>query len=312
MSRNVAVIGAGTIGSTVAYTLATTFGFDVTLIDLDGDLANAQATDLWHASSHVAHPIGAGFPSGSVESAEPSPDAIADVDCIIIAASIERPNETDSRLVFLEGNREVMDDIASWLKLCDPRPIVAVSNPVDHLTYRLWRQTGWSRRRFVGYSLSETARLAALVAEREGVRPEAVSIPVMGEHGEHMVGVFSRAKIDTRSYRPPSNVQSDLIESTKQIPYDIIEHRGHDETSRWVSGRGVALLVRSIVTGGCDETVCLSTPLDGEYGESGVCMSVPLTLDSDGVETIHEWSLSDDERTELATAAERIRETLAL
>lgn len=312
MSSEIAVVGAGTIGSTAAYTLTTVCGFDVRLIDIDGELATGHASDIRHANAHVSHPVGADAPTGSIEAVAPGPDAITDVDCIVVAASIERPNTGGRRLTFLDGNREVIDDIAEWMGPCDPRPIVIVSNPVDRLTYRLWRRTEWPRRRLVGYSLSETARMAALVAEREGVRPKSVSVPVLGEHGDHMVAAFSRATIGGESYRPPTAVRERLLAATKQAPYDIIEQRGAEETSRWVSGRGVALLVRSIVTGGCDETVCLSTPLDGEYGESGVCMSVPLTLDSDGVETIHEWDLSDDERTELATAAERIRETLAL
>lgn len=312
MSAEIVVVGAGTIGSTAAYTLTTVYGFDVRLIDIDGELATGHASDIRHANAHQSHPVGADTPSGSTEAVDPGASAVENADCIVVTASIGRPDTEGRRLTFLEGNREVIDDIAGWMSPCDPRPVVVVSNPADRLTYRLWRRMGWSRRRFVGYSLSETARMAALVAEREGVRPESVSVPVMGEHGEHMVAAFSRATIDDEPYRPSAAVREDLLAATKQAPYDIIEQRGAEETSRWVSGRGVALLVRSIVTGGCDEPVCLSTPLDGEYGESDVCISVPLTLDSDGVEEIHEWDLSDDERMELATAADSIRESLVL
>jgi malate dehydrogenase len=88
--------------------------------------------------------------------------------------------------------------------------------------------------------------------------------------------------------------------------------RGYEETSRWTSGRGGALLARSIVTGGADGTVCLSTPLDGAYGESDVALSVPVTLGPDGVESIEAWDLSTDERAVLSEAAERIRSTLVL
>lgn len=312
MTPEIAIIGAGTIGSTVAYTLTTTYGCDVRLLDINGELAAGHTSDIEHANAHVTHSIGADASSGSIQAVAPRRGAIGDADCVVVTASIERPDTEGRRLTFLEGNRAVIDDIAEWMRSADPRPVVVVSNPVDRLTYRLWKRTDWPRERFVGYSLSETARLAALVAEREGVRPEAVSIPVLGEHGEHMVPAFSRATIDGEPYRPPPTVQLDLLSATKEAPYDIIEQRGPEETSRWVSGRGVALLTQSIVTGGCDEAVCLSTPLDGEYGESDVCLSVPVTLDSDGVAEIREWELSDGERTNLTAAADSIRETLVL
>jgi malate dehydrogenase len=252
------------------------------------------------------------MPNGAVEAVDPGPDALDGVDAVVVAASIKRPSQEGRREVFLEGNREVIDDIATWMAPCDPRPVVVVSNPVDQLTYRLWRQTEWPRERFVGYSLSETARMAAIVGDREGVEPERVSVPMLGEHGDHMVAAFSRATIDGEPYRPPADVREELLAATKQVPYDIIEHRGFEETSRWVSGRGVALLARWIVTGGSEETVCLSTPLDGAYGESDVAMSVPLWLDSDGVEGIREWELTDDERRSLSEAAASLRSTLDL
>lgn len=312
MPPKIAVVGAGTIGSTAAHILATAHGIDVRLIDTDGDLAGAQATDIRHAGAHAAHPVGAGIPVGSVETADPGPAALDGVTCIVVAASVERPRQTDERLIFLEGNREVIDDVATWMGPCAPRPVVVVSNPVDRLTYRLWRRTGWPRERFVGYSLSETARMAALVADREGVRPEAVSVPMLGEHGDHMVAAFSQATIDGEPYRPPTDVRTELLAATKQVIYDVMAGRGYEETSRWTSGRGVALLARSIVTGGADGTVCLSTPLDGAYGESDVALSVPVTLGPDGVESIEAWDLSTDERAVLSEAAERIRSTLVL
>jgi malate dehydrogenase len=68
------------------------------------------------------------------------------------------------------------------------------------------------------------------------------------------------------------------------------------------------LLVASILDGGTDESICLSTPLDGEYGIEGVSLSVPVTLTGEGIGEILEWDLSEAEREGLAAAAESIRE----
>ncbi len=315
MAPTVAVVGgAGTVGATAAYSLSTAHGIDVRLVDIDENLSNAQAMDIAHANAHATHPVGVGQPSGRVEAVSPGVEALDGVDCIVVTASIERPS-TDarnmSRRAFLEGNLDVMDDVGEWMGEAEPRPVVVLSNPADQLTYRLYEATGWPRHRFVGYSLSETARLAAIVGEREGVPPEAVSIPILGEHGEHMVPAFSRATVDGEPYRPPADVREELMRATKDAPYDIIEHRGHEESSRWVSGRGLALLTRAIVSGGVEEPICLSTPLDGEYGHEGVSISVPVTLDADGIAKIHEWALSEEERSALTAAAESVRTTVS-
>lgn len=58
------------------------------------------------------------------------------------------------------------------------------------------------------------------------------------------------------------------------------------------------------------ETVCLSTPLKGEYGFEDICLSVPVTFSETGIDEIIEWSLSESEWKRFKAAEESIRDTI--
>jgi malate dehydrogenase len=313
---DVAVIGsAGTIGATTAYTLSVMRpDADVTLVDVASDAATGHAIDIRTSLGHVAHPVGMGHSStdtGTVRSAEPGVESVEGADCVVVAASVPRPDDSagrGGRLAFLERNSEMVAEIGSWLGQIDPRPVVTVTNPLDPINYRLYKALDWDRRYCIGYSLSETARLADQLASQVGVSPAAVSCPTMGEHGEHLVPVFSRATVNGESVSLSADEREEITEAVKDAPWDVIQLRGSEETSRWVTSRGVASLVVSILEGGPADPVCCSVPLDGEYGYRDLSISVPVRLSADGVEDIVEWNLSAPERRAFDEAADAVGE----
>ncbi|WP_435178543.1 malate dehydrogenase [Halorussus sp. AFM4] len=312
---DVAVIGgAGTVGVTTAYTLSLLKpDVDVTLVDVAEDAATGHAIDMRTALGHASHPAGRNFPNGdgTVRAAEPGAEAVAEADCVVMAASVPRPDDSagrGGRLAFLERNGVLVEEIASWLGRVEPRPVVTVTNPLDPINYRLFRALDWDRRYCIGYALSETARLADQIAQRADVAPAAVSCPTMGEHGEHLVPVFSRATVDGEPVSFSADEREELTEAVNDLPWDVIRLRGHEETSRWVTGRGVASLVASVLEGGPSDPVCCSVPLDGEYGYRNLSLSVPVRLSADGVEEIVEWELSATERRKLDEAADAVGE----
>lgn len=316
---HVTVVGSGTIGSTAAYTLANARPeLDITLADVDVDFAEGHAIDMWHARCHAGHPVGTNpdlDPDvlGSVEHAEPGPKAIADADVVLVTASAPRPADSaqrGGRIQFLEANREIVREIGSWFREVAPRPVVVVTNPMDLIAHELWQRSGWPREYVVGYSLSETARMADWIATREGVSPAAVDCPMLGEHGEHLVPAFSRATVDGEPLEIDPDERDEALDFVRQAPYDVTERRGAEQSSRWVSARGVALLAERVLDGGMDDPICLGVPLDGEYGFEGITMSVPVRLGGDGWTEIVDWELSAWERERLEEAAASIAESL--
>lgn len=306
----VAIIGGGgTVGSTVAYTLASTDPtVEVVLVDVDEGTSHGHTIDIRHARAHAGHPVGRlGGTTTPAGVRSVGTDEVGELDpaVVVVAASAPRPAgsaQRGGRMAFLERNRAVADDVADQLRRLGPRPVIGVTNPLDRILYRLWRATGWPRERFVGYSLSEQARVADAIARRRGVGPEKVSCPVIGEHGEHVVPVFSRALVGGEPATFPAEEREAITEEVRDAPYNVIRLRGREDSSRWVSGRGIALLVSAILAGGPDEPIPLSVPLDGEYGFNDVCLGVPVEISSTGVDRIVEWELTEEEQSGLEAA----------
>ena len=318
---HVAIIGgASTIGSTVAYTLAGLApSLDVSLVDLDEDAAWAHATDVSHAGYHFANAPGASADHaadsvGTVRMATTEEWADLDPDLLVFNAAAPQPDDaTDpgARDAELDRNLAIVEDVASDLDVLDPTPLLVVTNPIDRLVHRFYSLLGWPRRCFLGYSLSETARAADAIARRCNVHRNDVYCPMMGEHGEHAVPVFSRARVAGDPIDIPAEDREAIREYVRDVPFEIATKRGVDETSRWVTSAGVTRVIRSMTAGsdGADhsEPFCLSTPLAGEFGYDDVALSVPLTLDEGGVARIHEWRLSASERDGLDRAAAAVR-----
>jgi malate dehydrogenase len=327
---HVAILGGGgTVGATTAYSIACQEpGWTLTLVDPDDDTARGHALDLDSLYGHASHPVGRQLmPSPERTRADGvavASDAAAlgeaetPPDVVVVTASEPRPPDSASRggrEAQFERNAAVIDDVARELSRAgiEPVPVLVVTNPLDRMTYLLWREMddAWDRSRFVGYSLSETARLARAVAIRYGVSPGRIDCPIMGEHGEEIVPLFSRMRVDGEPVDVSASEREALRDGIRDIPYDVIELRGPEETSRWVSGYGVGLLARSLARGGPSEPVCLSTPLDGEYGFEDAAMSVPMRLSAEGVESILDWELDGRERDRLQDAYDSIRADIA-
>lgn len=155
--------------------------------------------------------------------------------------------------------------VGRWLQSTTPCPVV-VTNPLDVITYELYRRSGWPRNYFMGYSLSETARLAGALARKYDVPYSDVYCPVLGVHGEQLVPIFSRATVAGTAIDVNERERQRLLDYVREVPFTVMAQRGTAESSRWVTGRGAALIVREILDGGDETPVGLSTPLDGDYG----------------------------------------------
>lgn len=308
----VAIIGGGTIGSTTAYTLAVERPeLDITLVDIDEDLIEGHAIDIRHARTLNRLPqFGNDGETGSITAVPPSVSAIESADVAVVTASTERPPESvqqGGRAAFLDDNMEIAREVGELLAERDPLPVVVVSNPLDRITYRVWESTGWDRHRFLGYSLSETARTADKLSRLLDVPPTEIYCPVGGEHGENVVPMFSRLTVDGDPVDLSREDRRAVIEYVRGAAYKVIELRGPEHSSRWVTGQGIARLVGAVLDGGVSGApIAVSVPLDGEYGFEDVSLSVPVEIDRSGVRRILEWDLSEEELAQLAVAAEAI------
>lgn len=327
---NIAILGgAGTIGATTAYTLAAREpALNISLVDPEIDSATGHALDSESMAGHASHAVGKETMCNPADAGGGSVTAMPDLsavvregfvpDLIVMAASDPRPPGTDergARSAQLDSNLALTTDIAESLNdlAIDPVAVIVVTNPTDRITYRLWEQTSadWDRDRFVGYSLSETARFARSLATRFDVQPSEVYSPVMGEHGEGVVPVFSKTTISGEAVSLGKAARATIRDEIRDIVYEVIQLRGASESSRWVSSYGVALLARAMIRDDVNEPVCLSTVLDGEYGYTGAALSVPVLLSSSGIEQRVIWELAEEEREQFEAAYNAVSADIA-
>jgi len=78
-------------------------------------------------------------------------------------------------------------------------------------------------------------------------------------------------------------------------------------TSAWYApGASVAYLVDSILNDQKKMIAC-SVLLEGEYGQSDVCVGVPCIIGKNGIEEIVDISLNDNEKALFAKSSDAVR-----
>lgn len=315
----IAIIGgAGTIGSTIAYSLSVMDPeLEIFLVDVDQNSAHGHSLDLSYSSAHFCHSVGSLLPftnSNIVKTISLESLHSLNPDLLIITASFPRPVDSSKRsstkgwrLEFLKLNKPLIVEIATYLQSMNPIPVIVVTNPLDRMTYHLWKTSHWPRKFFVGYSLSEQARMAYYISQLKQVSSSDVYCPVLGEHGDHVVPIFSRAQVQNKHINFSLQERQNLTEQVRDAAYEVIRLRGTQDSSRWVTGRGVSLLALALLSHDISSPIPLSVPLDGEYGFNDVCLIVPVLFSNKKVTKIVEWDLSKEEKLGLQSAYDSIK-----
>jgi malate/lactate dehydrogenase len=292
--------GAGGVGASAAYNLLLgTPGHEVVIVDNRSEMVVSHVMDFQQVLEQGA--------SGSVRAG--GIDDLRDADVVVVCASMQE-ELTDSRMVFLERNAEIMRSAGETLPAGWDGVVLIVTNPVDPLVTLFQQVSGLDRRRVIGYTLNDTLRLRTGIALALGLDQGRVDAWVVGEHGDSSVPLFTRVLVDGERVELNEAQQASAAEFTRGW---FAKHKALDSgrSSTWTSGLGTARMVNAIANGGGGERFPASIVLDGEYGIEGVSVTVPVTIGRGGVEQIHEWALSDAERAALEAAADGIRAAAA-
>jgi malate dehydrogenase len=233
---------------------------------------------------------------------------LRDADIVVICASFAE-GIVGSRLLFLERNADIVRGAAEAIGRDWGGVVLMVTNPVDPLVMMFQRLTGFDRHRVVGYTLNDTLRLRTGISLALGVEPGRVDAWVVGEHGDTSVPLFTRVSVDGEHVKLTPEQRAAATDFTQGW---FAKHKALDSgrSSTWTSGLGSARMVDAIANGGGAHFPA-SIVLEGEYGLEGVSVGVPVTLGRGGVEEIHEWDLSAEERAALHRAADAIRAAAA-
>jgi len=297
----VAIIGAGKVGSTLAYHLA--IGHlcdDLVLVDIDQQKAWAEATDLQHALGFADHRM-------NVRDGSYFDCADADV-CVISVAADARENET--RLERIDRAATMLGRIVPSVMATDFNGIfLVVTNPVDLMTWLVQQLSGMPASRVIGTGTAlDTARLRYYLADALDVDPRSVNAVVLGEHGEDQLIPWSLVSCGGKSIdeiladdpeRLPDFDKDAVANTIADITYQLSSVKG---TTTYGIASTAAEIIRAILNGE-NRIIPVSAMLTGEYGLHDVYLGVPAVLSSEGVKELVEYHLTADELARLKKSA---------
>lgn len=304
----VTIVGAGHVGSTFAYSLLLSgLAEEIVLVDHDHARADGEAMDLTHAVA-FARPT-------RVAAARLAESPRADI-TVLTAGAAQRRGE--SRLDLVKRNVSILRDLVPQIVERSPEGILLVAtNPVDVMTWAALRLSGLDRHRVFGSgTVLDTARFRALLSEHYDVDSRSIHAHVVGEHGDSEVPLWSLANVGgvaladfcaARGMPCDTATMNAIFEQTRGAAYAIIERKG---STAYAIASALTRIVEAILRNE-RSVLSVSSLLDGPFGLTGVCLSLPTVVARSGIVHVIEPPLTQDETRALRASADVLKRTIA-
>ena len=299
----VTIIGAGRVGITAAFTMyLKNTAQEIMLYGRDKDKLIGEQLDFMHSLSFL------GTTHITVGS-EPKDLTGSDI-IVFTAGAAQEPGET--RLDLVKKNTAILEAIIPDILSYAPESIILiVTNPVDILTYKAVALSKLPRGRVFGSGTTlDTARFRFHLSEYLGVNPKSVHGYILGEHGDSSFPTISSTNVGGQLITSLKDFSAEKAHEayvkTRDAAYKIIAAKG---ATYYAIGVVINQLVHTILTD-AGRVYPLSVLLEGEYGHSGVSLSVPCVLGRQGIERVIEIPLSDEEKLKLQLSVETLKKFL--
>lgn len=306
--NRVALIGTGFVGSSYAFAL---LNQDVTeelvLIDLNKEKSEGDAMDLNH---------GLPFAPSRTKIWYGDYTDCKDADIVVICAGAnQKPGET--RLDLVEKNTRIFKGIVEQvMKSSFDGVFLVATNPVDILTYAVWKFSGLPKERVIGSgTILDTARFRFLLGEYFDVDTRNVHAYIIGEHGDTELPVWSHADIAGTSINEwlnnkPEYQQEHLDEiflNVRDAAYQIIQRKG---ATYYGIAMGLVRLTKAILQNE-NSVLTVSAYLDGEYGQKDIYIGVPAIVNRSGIREIVQLKLNEEEQDKFSNSVSTLKKAMA-
>jgi L-lactate dehydrogenase len=304
----VAIVGAGNVGATLAYTLLLRDAATrVSLIDVNREKALGEALDLSHGASYL----------DNVEIRAEGYEGVADADLIVLTAGRGRkPGE--SRLDLARGNAAIMEEIlAGIIPHYRGAVVVVVSNPMDVLTYLAVKRLPAPSTRIIGSGTAlDSSRFRYLLGREFDIDPRNIHAYVIGEHGDSSVPVWSMAslgQIPVNLYAPPGRLPLDdearrrIHQSVVTAGKEVIQRKG---ATFYAVSLSVARIIEAILHNE-KSVLTVSTYIERFGPIADVCLSLPAVVGREGIREVLPIVLNPEEQQKLEASASALKEIIA-
>lgn len=304
--NKITVVGAGSVGSTIAYSLVVMgIASEIVMIDINDEKARGEAMDIKQGVP-FSHPA-------SIYAGEYA-DAV-DSNIVIITSGVAR-KPGQSRLDLAQTNVNMLKVVAKEIVRYAPNAIyIIVSNPVDVLTYVFHKISGIPEEHIIGSgTILDTARLRARVAEYYDINEKNVHAYVLGEHGDTSFVPWSIAHISNvpvRDYKNAIHNGGDYPD----IDFEEVENYVRKSGATVIQRKGATFYAVTMAVchlckcllSGIDTTLTVSTMLHGEYGIEDVCLSLLTIVGKKGSNGKILLPLNDEEVKALHKSAQCLK-----
>jgi len=301
MRKKVTVVGAGNVGASCAVRLAGKELADVVLVDIVEGVPQGKGLDMLEAC-----PVeGTDVRVAGANNYEPT----AGSDIVVITAGFPRKPGM-SRDDLLLANYEIVKAATEQAVKYSPGAIlILVTNPLDAMCQVAYKVSGFSKNRVIGMAgILDTARFRTFIAEALDVSVENVVAFVLGGHGDTMVPLVrytSVAGIPLADLLDQATIDR-LVDRARNGGAEIVKYL-KTGSAYYAPSAAVVEMVESILKDKKKVLPCAAY-LEGEYGQNGIFLGVPVKLGERGIEKIYEIKLTDQERAELARSAAAVHE----
>jgi malate dehydrogenase len=287
--KKVTIIGAGNVGANAAFYIGEKNFADVMLIDVVEGRAKGKALDLMEAA-----PVR--YYDAKIDGSDNIDDIAGSEVVVITAGHVRKPQM--SRLDLLETNAKVVDPIIPMIKKHAPEAVIInITEPVDALTYYLWKKGGFDPKKVIGMTgVLDTTRLREFISKELQVSTANTTAVVIGGHHDFMVIIPRYASVEgipITQLLPQERIEN-LIKRTRSAGSEILAHL-KTATAHYAPAAAIAEICEAIIKD-AKRVLCVSACLQGEYDVKDLCLGVPAIIGAGGVEKVLELTLTIEER----------------
>jgi malate dehydrogenase len=303
--RKITLIGGGQIGGNLALLAAQKELGDVVIFDIPKaeGMVKGKALDLMQLRPHD------GYDSTITGSSDWKDTKNTDV--FIITAGIPRKPGMD-REDLLGINLGIMKDVATNIKEQAPNAfVIVISNPLDAMVYAFYKVSGFPKNQVVGMAGAlDSARFRTFIAMETGYSVQDVTCMVLGGHGDTMVPISRLATIGGVPVTDLISAQrlKEIEDRTRVAGGEIVKLFGNG-SAFYAPAQSAIEMAESYIRDKKRVIPCASL-CEGEFGIDGYFIGVPTVIGAGGVEKVLEFSLTEDEKSELNNTLDAVKKTV--
>ncbi|PWL61984.1 MAG: malate dehydrogenase [Bacteroidales bacterium] len=300
----VTVVGAGNVGATCANVLVTNnIADEVVLIDIKEGLAEGKTMDIMQTANLLTI-------NTRMTGVTNDYEKTAGSDVVVITSGIPRkPGMTREELIGVNAGivKSVTDNV---LKYSPNAIILCVSNPMDTMTYLIHKVSGLPKNRIIGMGGAlDSSRFKYFLSIALNANPNEIEGMVIGGHGDTTMIPLTRYA----TYRGIPATELLDKETLAKVAADTMVGGATLTsllgTSAWYAPGAASASVVAAVLHDQKRVIPCSALVEGEYGESDICIGVPCLLGKNGIEKIIDVKLNEEEKALFAKSAEAVRKT---